>query len=216
MKAPGPIPACAGQPQARDATKMQPPAYPRVCGATATFAAKICRVLGLSPRVRGNLRSRQPPLHYSGPIPACAGQPAWARYYTGNTGAYPRVCGATCKPRPCCRDFRGLSPRVRGNRRLIVLRFLALRPIPACAGQPDQKGAIGQVGGAYPRVCGATAVTGALLIPLGGLSPRVRGNRRPAPNYSDRGGPIPACAGQPLVPNSLSYKRKAGNLCLGF
>ncbi len=176
MKAPGPIPACAGQPQARDATKMQPPAYPRVCGATATFAAKICRVLGLSPRVRGNLRSRQPPLHYSGPIPACAGQPAWARYYTGNTGAYPRVCGATCKPRPCCRDFRGLSPRVRGNRRLIVLRFLALRPIPACAGQPGAPARRIARCRAYPRVCGATGPRPSTSKSVWGLSPRVRGN----------------------------------------
>ena len=50
----------------------------------------------------------------------------------------------------------------------------------------------------YPRVCGGTSRRGCRPIRGWGLSPRVRGNRRPAAAPGHRGGSIPACAGEPL------------------
>ena len=50
----------------------------------------------------------------------------------------------------------GLSPRVRGNLSLTTRILLRLRPIPACAGQPEGFVPTAQSAGAYPRVCGAT------------------------------------------------------------
>ena len=51
----------------------------------------------------------------------------------------------------------------------------------------------------YPRVCGGTA--GLVYLPdgAGGLSPRVRGNRVGLLVFLQRGGSIPACAGEPPV-----------------
>ena len=51
----GPIPACAGQPRARNPTGKIERAYPRLRGATASAAAAACRYTGLSPLARGNL-----------------------------------------------------------------------------------------------------------------------------------------------------------------
>ena len=57
----GPIPACAGQPKVPQAIKLQNGAYPRVCGATVSFAAFLALRKGLSPRVRGNLQLAMTP-----------------------------------------------------------------------------------------------------------------------------------------------------------
>ncbi len=51
----GPIPACAGQPQHHSIKGSAARAYPRVCGATDGYAARLTLGTGLSPRVRGNL-----------------------------------------------------------------------------------------------------------------------------------------------------------------
>ena len=50
----------------------------------------------------------------------------------------------------------------------------------------------------YPRECGGTLASGFDQIVLGGLSPRVRGNRRPAFVSMTKAGSIPASAGEPL------------------
>ena len=97
--APGPIPACAGQPWTAIGPALKSRAYPRVCGATCTTRQISPLLLGLSPRVRGNrdsvirggLRSR--------PIPACAGQPESTSSTSAPSRAYPRVCGATGMPK---------------------------------------------------------------------------------------------------------------------
>ena len=76
-------------------TGNSPWVYPRACGGTH------CRLrngdaVGLSPRVRGNLRV--------------------ARWYeSGATGVYPRACGGTAWLMVSQGMATGLSPRVRGN-----------------------------------------------------------------------------------------------------
>ena len=50
----------------------------------------------------------------------------------------------------------------------------------------------------YPRVCGGTCFLIPLPLTNGGLSPRVRGNRRWHDYESDVRGSIPACAGEPV------------------
>ena len=49
----------------------------------------------------------------------------------------------------------------------------------------------------YPRVCGGTVADGRRDVVVGGLSPRVRGNRQRAIWMSVTVGSIPACAGEP-------------------
>ena len=51
----GSIPACAGEPRKSRRTRTPKTVYPRVCGGTPLTASTPPALLGLSPRVRGNL-----------------------------------------------------------------------------------------------------------------------------------------------------------------
>ena len=177
-------------------------AYPRVCGATIYSAWVGQATKGLSPRVRGNRIYPQILLIWSGPIPACAGQPMRGACCACYGGAYPRVCGATFHFSDFYARWEGLSPRVRGNLFLELLGRSIGGPIPACAGQPVQCVPAGRAVRAYPRVCGATQGAGYWWGCSGGLSPRVRGNHVFDGVAERFKGPIPACAGQPLRRNS--------------
>ena len=121
--------------------------YPRVCGGSPHVQNLLNRVY---PRVCGGTANCDPGQRQgcSGSIPACAGEPPQGR--------------AAGQP------FTGLSPRVRGNQRRPASQDSSWS-IPACAGEP-------------PRVCGddgpsIPACAGDHISVLGGLSPRVRGNR---------------------------------------
>ena len=72
----------------------------------------------------------------AGPIPACAGQPAYHEAGRTPGGAYPRVCGATNVIVLAVHLDQGLSPRVRGNLAPPTDEAQIMGPIPACAGQP--------------------------------------------------------------------------------
>ena len=91
----------------------------------------------------------------------------------------------------------GLSPRVRGNRGYVRAHSGASGSIPACAGEPRAAGWRGRGRRVYPRVCGGTEVAGIQFPGYGGLSPRVRGNRRFRSASDFWWGSIPACAGEP-------------------
>ncbi len=87
-------------------------------------------------------------------------------------------------------------------------------PIPACAGQPQTANVVHAVTGAYPRVCGATGGTQAHDGRRGGLSPRVRGNPYDFIWHWAGGGPIPACAGQPLSADlAITFNRAYPRVC---
>ncbi len=189
--------------------------YPRACGATRLDCLCDRRCHGLSPRVRGNRELGRRRGHRLGSIPARAGQPGgWTAWGT-RSRVYPRACGATsvrnCRPSA----EWGLSPRVRGNHIRSRSHRRNLGSIPARAGQPIGA-AIGLNGSeVYPRACGATLQAAGLAPPIGGLSPRVRGNRRRAGKSPDVGGSIPARAGQPQclarrTPPSAVYPRACG------
>ena len=92
---------------------------------------------------------------------------------------------------------RGLSPRVRGNLCSCHTRIRRRRSIPACAGEPSAYCHSSCGIRVYPRVCGGTAGRDQQEPLVGGLSPRVRGNRPGHPNEIHHTGSIPACAGEP-------------------
>ena len=93
---------------------------------------------------------------------------------------------------------RGLSPRVRGNRSVEVLRRHLDRSIPACAGEPASVAGCKKSNAVYPRVCGGTMKPCVMFSLAHGLSPRVRGNRARLIHGHLRSGSIPACAGEPV------------------
>ena len=191
------IPACAGEPPGTVLSRPLSPVYPRVCGGTARYAARVPFWKGLSPRVRGN---PQPTKRHSAParsIPACAGEPYRGTYNGFVQRVYPRVCGGTERSDDPAVWVQGLSPRVRGNQSLPGSKPQRSWSIPACAGEPQ----IGRCGAwaptVYPRVCGGTVEGGAKYMSVEGLSPRVRGN--PVHQRIHEAAPrsIPACAGEP-------------------
>mgnify|MGYP007066784724 CR=1 FL=1 len=116
IRASGPIPACAGQPEQQRFQAFFAWAYPRVCGATSTISRMSRAVSGLSPRVRGNRTKTALAGDIAGPIPACAGQPVWGMGMHYHPRAYPRVCGAATAKARHAPALMGLSPRVRGSR----------------------------------------------------------------------------------------------------
>ena len=111
------IPACAGEPAVSMGTRRYCAVYPRVCGGTLPAIPSLLLFWGLSPRVRGNpgLWGRRGKA--SGSIPACAGEPRRLVCQPRFAEVYPRVCGGTSVAPIGARTIRGLSPRVRGNRR---------------------------------------------------------------------------------------------------
>ena len=111
---------------------------------------------------------------------------------------YPRVCGGTYRRARQRRACRGLSPRVRGNLRMLTPQSRQVGSIPACAGEPGHSHQHLPIDRVYPRVCGGTGNGQAGGNRSGGLSPRVRGNRVAAVPPSPAQWSIPACAGEPL------------------
>ena len=99
---------------------------------------------------------------------------------------------------------KGLSPRVRGNHSLVGNMGNSERSIPACAGEPIKSALMIAMQGVYPRVCGGTMLPVSITSIVIGLSPRVRGNQPANPVGYERGGSIPACAGEPWLPPGLS------------
>ncbi len=152
------------------------PVYPRVCGGTLRAACSDPIRRGLSPRVRGNLRSPvRPPLR-AGSIPACAGEPVRDKIRPYPATVYPRVCGGTRGAHPQKKPPGGLSPRVRGNRPRGDSPLWTTRSIPACAGEPSAMTRAPAWAEVYPRVCGGTGHIAGWWQGWQGLSPRVRGN----------------------------------------
>ena len=93
--------------------------------------------------------------------------------------------------------MKGLSPRVRGNRREECPEVPLYGSIPACAGEPFSLSAFQDDLPVYPRVCGGTPKSVQGSSPIQGLSPRVRGNLPGTNNALLHGRSIPACAGEP-------------------
>ena len=53
-------------------------------------------------------------------------------------------------------DWKGLSPRVRGNQLVAVPHIPVVGSIPACAGEPATPAGAPPPYTVYPRVCGGT------------------------------------------------------------
>ena len=194
----GSIPACAGEPLFDTADSGGRRVYPRVCGGTLAVLGEPSAGIGLSPRVRGNPCRGTGSRQSGRSIPACAGEPAGRRFARRRRWVYPRVCGGTTPATATPRLPRGLSPRVRGNRKDAKDAIDAVRSIPACAGEPRaaawDRVRLGKV---YPRVCGGTSQAKMATGSNAGLSPRVRGNHRRYALGRYGCGSIPACAGEP-------------------
>ena len=153
----GSIPARAGEPERPTRRKASGPVYPRACGGTGTTPPSAKPGSGLSPRVRGNLlvAVAQNLIHRS--IPARAGEPPRETSLTPACAVYPRACGGTIAMCGGSIILPGLSPRVRGNRRVTAFTLGHRGSIPARAGEPHATTPLSGRRAVYPRACGGTA-----------------------------------------------------------
>ena len=193
----GSIPAHAGEPRWARQAGRTPRVYPRACGGTFAMTLKQIRDWGLSPRMRGNLQVGEPLVAHLGSIPAHAGEPSWRTGSTEGTRVYPRACGGTpgsFAPDPC---FRGLSPRMRGNRPHLEVDGTGVGSIPAHAGEPAPGTPAHRRAWVYPRACGGTGASNQEGSFTSGLSPRMRGNQIQGELLGVFLGSIPAHAGEP-------------------
>ena len=90
----------------------------------------------------------------------------------------------------------GLSPRLRGNVSRIKLEADGIGSIPALAGERLVKLTRQLTNEVYPRACGGTEQSSVRMEQSLGLSPRLRGNARPAAADESGIGSIPALAGE--------------------
>ena len=152
--------------------------YPRVGGGTWLFYASYAWCYGLSPRGRGNPSYLPFPATISGSIPAWAGEPAARRPRNSPRWVYPRVGGGTFPNLRAALNLGGLSPRGRGNQRLLRAPWGWAGSIPAWAGEPATPTRTVGMGRVYPRVGGGTQAPIVQGLRQLGLSPRGRGERR--------------------------------------
>ena len=190
------IPACAGEAAVPCPFAIVKWVYPRVCGGSGDCADTSGIGDGLSPRVRGKLRPPAPFLGGYRSIPACAGEALAGKVQQWAVEVYPRVCGGSGVGVVETSSSWGLSPRVRGKRYAGAVLPGAERSIPACAGEADWRSPSPSSGKVYPRVCGGSLGLAGWGRPLRGLSPRVRGKRRPISSTLPPHRSIPACAGE--------------------
>ena len=169
------IPACTGETNAGVFKVTAEKVYPRVYGGNTNEAPRFVPAEGLSPRVRGKLKSASFLLVPKGSIPACTGE---TRKNTGTIHAgkvYPRVYGGNVQSFQRCYLNRGLSPRVRGKRPLVIGFVRKIGSIPACTGETPSPARNAVECRVYPRVYGGNKRTLAAGQTGSGLSPRVRG-----------------------------------------
>ena len=131
------IPARAGEPHFHSPRRPGWTVYPRACGGTFQRGSLSGSSRGLSPRVRGNPQGGQRRRGRPRSIPARAGEPAEITGLTNGEEVYPRACGGTWHWQSRKRRWRGLSPRVRGNRNRDDHLAGRSGSIPARAGEPS-------------------------------------------------------------------------------
>ena len=148
------IPAPAGEPDSRRPPMEHSRVYPRACGGTAFLQGANQRVIGLSPRLRGNRALGEIVPHDRRSIPAPAGEPVASEDRSSICTVYPRACGGTEYRRLAFAQTTGLSPRLRGNHPQGQRRDMDDRSIPAPAGELDYDA--WRRKWVYPRACGAS------------------------------------------------------------
>ncbi len=203
----GSIPALTGKPAT--VRHFDPPSrvYPRAYGETSAQGWRGWVLRGLSPRLRGNLlkSSFGSPSHRS--IPALTGKPARPRDRGLAAQVYPRAYGETSGGPGASTTTTGLSPRLRGNRELLVAGNGEPRSIPALTGKPEYHRRIEAIERVYPRAYGETLACRHSLPQERGLSPRLRGNRLQGRARGQGVGSIPALTGKPEMHVFRYWKR---------
>ena len=149
------IPAHAGQTCAARSTTPNNADHPRACGANIRPSESCLQRNGSSPRMRGKRPFYRKKGFKNRIIPAHAGQ-TWGYCNCSRCRKdHPRACGANEIVGRFGRFGRGSSPRMRGKRGIHRGLHVALRIIPAHAGQTSCQAKRSRDCSDHPRTCGA-------------------------------------------------------------
>ncbi len=150
----GIIPAYAGSTGSLPRTTSLCTDHPRVCGEHSPMSHISYVPPGSSPRMRGAPRAFALQRRGLGIIPAYAGSTQAPHGIQKATRDHPRVCGEHVEKMCSLSFIWGSSPRMRGARRVAVIRCLFRRIIPAYAGSTYAKEPFIIRREDHPRVCG--------------------------------------------------------------
>ena len=155
------IPAHAGQTSGRPRCAYHETDHPRACGANRISLSTALRKPGSSPRMRGKHPCYAIHCLTLRIIPAHAGQTSLSRLASSAATDHPRACGANSTKYNARHMPTGSSPRMRGKRSHVISMTMAIRIIPAHAGQTSGHPAWSVPGTDHPRACGAnTGIAG--------------------------------------------------------
>ncbi len=190
------IPAHAGQTRTGGGGRLGKPDHPRACGANNGYVSGYGPLDGSSPRMRGKRPEHRGPNGRGRIIPAHAGQTPPSAPSCRRRPDHPRACGANSIRHPFAVTALGSSPRMRGKQRPVAPKRVAVRIIPAHAGQTDLPYGRAIESTDHPRACGANAHQRGGQHAQTGSSPRMRGKLFGTPDTWNHPRIIPAHAGQ--------------------
>ena len=157
-RAPGIIPACAGNTRPVRRPPVRGGDHPRMCGEHMVGHQHRRHHPGSSPHVRGTPAVVPPAVGRIGIIPACAGNTHSWEDEQHQKRDHPRMCGEHLQALGQEKGHAGI--------------------IPACAGNTSTFLGMCRRAGDHPRMCGEHAVVGGVVAGRQGSSPHVRGTPR--------------------------------------
>ena len=148
------IPAPAGNAHERCALASPAAVHPRACGERVNLGVSLLLGGGSSPRLRGTPVHDMSPFSMLRFIPAPAGNAPPASENRLAPPVHPRACGERFWQQRRTTGASGSSPRLRGTRRRLARVSVAIRFIPAPAGNASALISSMSVKTVHPRACG--------------------------------------------------------------
>ncbi len=169
------IPAHAGNSRKSSLMETLNPVHPRACGEQFTSPPSSRDKNGSSPRMRGTVGDVKRPPDRPRFIPAHAGNRPLPRAGYPQIPVHPRACGEQLPATARYDHGLGSSPRMRGTAGWDWHGWLALRFIPAHAGNSSASGCGESDRSVHPRACGEQLQKHTVHKQDRGSSPRMRG-----------------------------------------
>ena len=189
------IPACAGNAYVPESQINAIAVHPRMRG-ERIFCKLILPIKhGSSPHARGTHLSRNHARIPSRFIPACAGNAVTDCVFCRVVTVHPRMRGERMRTWLKSTDKTGSSPHARGTQTDSPCNRCNSRFIPACAGNAGPSYSGGGDAAVHPRMRGERKPAPNHLPPQNGSSPHARGTQQPPETAVIDDRFIPACAG---------------------
>jgi len=189
------IPAPAGNASTGRRSISRATVHPRACGERGRGQPDTSTHTGSSPRLRGTLSVFKRCMCLLRFIPAPAGNACRPCISTPSVAVHPRACGERASMITAFGTPRGSSPRLRGTPEGRVDGLVAVRFIPAPAGNALSAASPPTGLAVHPRACGERPISWVTSSRPDGSSPRLRGTLTGGDGFSRHGRFIPAPAG---------------------